>query len=128
MRFRLPVLLCLLPIVALAETFDDRVRIAEEIESEEAHKPYIKEVYSAVGPHMGSTMRHCFETVNDPKTDTFYLVASISNKGRPRRVEVRPSTNIARCFAKGIEEADFPQPPALPDHDGFPIVIEMRIE
>ncbi len=118
---------CLIPSMALGDSFDDRVRIAEEAEEADQYKWYQKEMYSEIGQHLANTMRNCFETVEDPKTDTFFLVASVTDAGKASRIIVRPSTNIARCFAAGVEKATFPKPPVYPGEDGFPIVIEMKI-
>ena len=118
---------CLVPSIALGDSFDHRVRIAEEAESADQYKWYQKEMYAEIGQHLANTMRSCFETVADPQTDTFFLVATVTGAGKADEIEVRPSTNIARCFAEGVEKATFPKPPVYPGENGFPIVIEMKI-
>lgn len=128
MRSKVITIFCFLPPIAFGDTFDDRVRIAEEAELADGYKWYQQEMYSEIGQHLANTMRGCFETIEDPETDTFYLVASVSDTGVANRIEVRPSTNISRCFAEGVEKAAFPKPPDFPDEGGFPVVIEMKME
>jgi hypothetical protein len=91
-------LIALAPIVAWSQVFEDRVRIAKAAEDTEPYKSY-----------------------------PFVLVAEITREGKATAVEVRPSTNISRCFAEGVRTGVFPKPPEYPGREGFPIVLNMTI-
>ena len=121
------ILLALLATSAQAASFDDRVRIGRETGKMEAYQQYQKTMYESITPHLGTTMKGCFETIRDPETGAFTLVADITSEGTARSIEIRPETNIARCFARGFGEASFPRPPAVPGHDAFPLVIDLNM-
>jgi hypothetical protein len=108
--------------------FDTRVELGKEAEEKEEFKAYHSAMQRRIGNHLAETMRACFANVPDPESTPFVLVADITAEGAARAVEVRPATNIASCFAQGFALASFPAPPPYPDHDGFPITIEMHIK
>ena len=120
-------LLAVVSMSAHAASFDDRVRIGQEIGKMEVYQPYQKTMYQSITDHLTNTLKRCFEEMRDPQTEVFTLVADITSHGTARSIEIRPETNIARCFAKGFGEASFPQPPAVPGHDAFPIVIDLNM-
>jgi hypothetical protein len=112
---------------AHAASFDERVRIGRDIGKMEVYQPYQRVMYESITNHLEKTMRRCFGAIKTPQTEPFTLVADITLEGVARSVEIRPETNIARCFAKGFGEASFPPPPAVPGHDAFPIVIDLNM-
>lgn len=115
-------------IAAHAQTFEDRVRFAKEIEASDLYKAYQRVMYQRVGQHLANTMKTCFETIANPRADAFTLIADVTSTGRLRAIEVRPDTNIAKCFTEGVVAAAFPPPPAIPARDAFPIVIDMKMK
>lgn len=110
-----------------AASFDERVRLGREIGKMEVYQPYQKRMYQSITNHLTNTMKRCFEETRNPQTEAFTLIADITPEGTARSIEIRPETNIARCFAKGFGEASFPPPPAVPSRDAFPIVIDLNM-
>ena len=108
--------------------FDDRVELGEAAEQREELKTYRSAMERQVGGHFAETMRSCFAAIPNPETAPFVLIADITSEGMASAIEVRPPTNIARCFAAGVAKASFPRPPPSRNDDGFPITIKMRIE
>lgn len=92
----------------------------------EAYQPYQRAMYKSITGHLEDTFKKCFDTTRDAQMDPFTLVADITPEGTARAVEIKPETNIGRCFAKGFEAASFPQPPAVAGHDAFPIVMDLN--
>ena len=127
MKLAALLLLAVISMSAHAASFDDRVRIGKEIGNMAVYQPYQKTMYQSITNHLTNTIKRCFEETRNPQTEAFTLVADITSEGTARSVEIRPETNIARCFAKGFGEASFPQPPAVPGHDAFPIVIDLNM-
>jgi hypothetical protein len=108
--------------------FDTRVELGEAAERNEEFRSFHAAVERAAGDHLAETMRSCFATGQNPNTAAFVLVADIGAEGTAKAIEVRPATNIARCFAAGFATARFPVPPPHAGHDGFPVTIKMRID
>jgi hypothetical protein len=119
--------MCVLPSYAYVETFAERVRLAKAAETAEAYKSYQPVFLRGISDPMAQIMRACFAKTEKPHADSFVLVADITREGKAQAVEVKPTTNIATCFAAGMSKASFPQPPAYPGRQGFPIAIEMKI-
>ena len=110
-----------------SEPFDARVRWAKAAEQKEEFKPYVAAMEQQAGAQYASAMRFCFATVPEPQSDSFTLVADIGPDGKLNAIDVRPTTNIAACFAAGLIHVSFPPPPTFSGHGGFPMTIEMRI-
>lgn len=113
---------------AHAETFDDRVRMANDAEQSDVYKPYQQLMIRAVATHLASALKECFAKVDRPQTDTFILVSDVTREGLTRSIEVSPATNIATCFGESFQSARLPPPPEFPGRDGFPIVIELQLK
>lgn len=109
-------------------SFDVRAELGEAMEQSDEFKTYHSGMNRRVGDQFADIMRSCFASVENPQTARFVLVADITAEGRADAVEVRPPTNIARCFAAGLKRTSFPIPPPFPDREGFPITIKMRIQ
>lgn len=110
-----------------AELFDVRVQLGKTAEGKEEFKAYQPAMFAQVGDHIAHTMRSCFATTAKSETAPFVLVADISPEGKAEAVEVKPATNIAKCFATGFTNAPYPKPPQYPNRRGFPVTIEMRV-
>jgi len=128
MRILIPILLLCLVSTASAETFEERVELARAAEKAADTKPYQKQMFDAIGPHLAAAMKSCFGSIKNPETEPFTLVADVTPEGRADAVDVKPNTNIAACFAKGFMSANFPPPPRFRDRSRFPMFIEMRIK
>ena len=113
---------------ASAETFEERVELARTAEQSEDTKPYPKQMFDAIGPHLATVMKSCFASIKNPETEPFILVADVTPEGMAHAVEVMPSTNVAACFAEGFASAKFPPPPRFRGRSRFPMFIEMRIK
>ena len=109
-------------------TFDDRVAMGKAAEQRPENKSYASELDRMVGNHFAQTMQSCFAAIREPQTEPFVLVADITSEGKAKAIEVRPATNIARCFATGFALAPFPTPPPYPCCEAYPVTIEMRIK
>ena len=109
------------------EPFEARVALGKAAEQRVEFKAYGAEFDQKVGDHFARTMQSCFAAVRAPETDTFVLVADITREGKATSIEVRPTTNIALCFAGGFASAEFPPPPVHPDRHAYPVTIEMHI-
>jgi hypothetical protein len=116
-----------LSIQAHAESFDDRTRLGKTAEVTEGFKEYQSVMYTQVGEYFASTLRACFDKTTKPELDTFVLVADIFQNGKAQAVEVKPATNIAKCFAEGFSKGKFPTPPRYPNRKGFPVTMETQI-
>ena len=112
---------------AHAESFEDRARLGKTAEVTEAFKQYQNVMHAQVGEYFASTMRTCFDKTTKPELDTFVLVADIFQNGKAQAVEVKPATNIAKCFAEGFSKGKFPTPPTYPNRKGFPVTMETQI-
>jgi hypothetical protein len=119
--------MCVLPSYAYAETFAERVRLAKAAETAEAYKSYQPVFLRGISDPMAQIMRACFAKTEKPHADSFVLVADITREGKAQATEVKPTTNIATCFAAGMSKVSFPQPPVYSGRQGFPIAIEMKI-
>ena len=127
MKLAAILLFAVISISAHAASFDDRVRTGRDIGKMEVYQQYQKMMYQSITNHLANTMKGCFETIRNPESEAFTLVADITAEGIARSIEIKPDTNIARCFARGFGEASFPQPPAVPGHAAFPIVIDLNM-
>ena len=112
---------------AFAGSFEDRVKRAKAVEETEAYKRYQGPMFKSIGDDMAYTMRSCFETIKNPDTRSFVVVADILHTGNATMIEVQPSTNVSMCFANGFSNLRFPTPPRLEDRFPFSITIEMGI-
>jgi hypothetical protein len=112
---------------AHAASFEERVRIGRDIGKMEAYQQYQKTMYESIANHLTNTLKRCFDTIRNPETVAFTLIADITSEGVARSIETWPETDLARCFARGFGEASFPQPPVVPNLGGFPIVIDLNI-
>jgi hypothetical protein len=122
------VLITMSPMLGWSQTFEERVRIAKAAEGAEPYKSYQTVMFGGVGNYLATTMKTCFNTIKEPKSDSFVLVAELTRDGKATAVEVTPLTNISNCFAEGVRTAVFPKPPEYPGRKGFPIVLEMAIK
>jgi hypothetical protein len=113
--------------LAHAEPFDIRVQLGKAAEQNAEFKAYQPAMFAQVGDHLAYTMRSCFETIQKPETEPFVLVADINTEGKAVAIDVKPTTNIAKCFSAGFAAAQYPQPPQYPGRKGFPVTLEMRI-
>jgi hypothetical protein len=109
------------------ESFDERVTLAKAAEADDQLKAYLPSMYGAVGPQVASTMRTCFDRTEGGDKSPFVLVADISAAGAAQNIEVKPSTNVSQCFARGFSSITFPAPPASTKRAAFPVMIEMRV-
>jgi hypothetical protein len=109
------------------ESFDERVTLAKAAEIDDQLKAYLPAMYGAVGPQVASTMRTCFDRTEGGDKSPFVLIADISPAGAAQNIEVKPTTNVAQCFARGFSTITFPSPPASAKRAAFPVMIEMRI-
>lgn len=107
--------------------FEARVEMGKKAEQDERFRAFHSAFEQQAGPHFAETMKSCFDVTPNPDTISFVLVADITGGGAAQSIEVKPETNIASCFAAGFAHAPFPPAPGYPDHDGFPIVIDMHI-
>jgi hypothetical protein len=113
---------------ANAESFDERAEIGRKVEAQTEYQPYIKKMYDAIGGQMAEAMRACFKFVAKSEDKPFTLVADVSVDGKVGKIEIRPRTNIANCFAQEFVSANFPIPPNVVGRNKFPVTIDMRIE
>jgi hypothetical protein len=128
MRILVLILLLCLVSTAFAETFEERVELARAAENAAETKPYQKQMFDAIGPHLSTVMKSCFASIKNPETEPFTLVADVTPQGVADAVEVKPNTNIAACFAKGFASANFPPPPQFRGRSRYPMFIDMRIK
>ena len=112
---------------AFGDTFQNRVTLAKAAEAAPAYSPYQKTMWQAAGPTLASGMKHCFDSIKNPPTTPFTVVADLRAGGTATRIEARPQTNISTCVAAVIAALHFPSPPEYAGHRTFPIVIEMRV-
>lgn len=127
-------LLCLVAFSALAHAapadpvlFDERVRLAKQAEDDEQFKAYPHALYRQARRHVANAMRSCIAASPRPKSRSFVLVADITAQGRADAVAVKPDNAVARCFAARFAAASYPQPPAYPGRDGFPVTLRVGV-
>ncbi|HEY4582034.1 MAG TPA: hypothetical protein VIG88_04095 [Lysobacter sp.] len=81
---------------------------------------------TAMGPAIHHVLVPCVPKGTDPgRGGEFVLVANVDATGRPSAIEARPSTPLARCFAKGFGALRLQPPPKRPSP--YPVVVEMQI-
>lgn len=108
-------------------SFDARVRLAQEAETDERFKTYRPAMLRRAGRQLARTMRHCIAASPQPAQKSVVLVADISAEGRATAVEVKPDNAVAGCVARGFAAASYPRPPAYPGRSGFPVTMKMRV-
>lgn len=110
-----------------AESFEARAQLGEAAEDRGEFKSYFSTMYKEIGEPMANIMRICFKNTLKPDSANFVLVADIEKEGNLDSIEVKPATNIAKCFAAGLIPVSFPKPPEYPKRHGFPLTIKMKI-
>jgi hypothetical protein len=110
-----------------AETFDDRVRIAQDVEDDAQYNNYRSAVLKKNSRHLVRTMRTCIAKSPKPAAKAFVLVADITADGKAHAVAVKPDTEVANCFASGFSSVSYPKPPQFPQRDGFPVMMKVRV-
>jgi hypothetical protein len=102
-----------------AETFDDRVRIAQDVEDDAQYNNYRSAVLKKNSRHLVRTMRTCIARSPKPAAKAFVLVADITADGKAHAVAVKPDNEVANCFASGFSSVSYPKPPQFPSGTGF---------
>lgn len=116
------------PLLAQADVsaeFDERVRIAKEAESDERFHPYPSLMYQHARRYLARAMRQCKAVSPKASGSSFVVVADIDRHGRTERVEVKPASPAARCFAARFSSAIYLEPPAYPGRAGFPVTMKI---
>lgn len=110
-----------------AETFDARVQRARALEDTPSGKAYQDSMWPLVKPFLEALIKQCI--ANDAKRDlkSFVWVATLTSEGKLADAQVQPETDIAKCFAQGMEQAPFPKPPQEFAEDGLPLTFNMRL-
>jgi hypothetical protein len=114
--------------VDAADSFSARVQRAKAIEDSAEGQSFQKVLWGQAGDHTAQTMRHCFPKGVKADTSSFTLVANLVPGRRLANLEVRPETQMSRCFADGFSKAPFPEPPESFGSEGLPLIIEMKIK
>jgi hypothetical protein len=86
-----PIAILLFAVISMsahAASFDDRVRIGRDIGKMEVYQQYQKMMYQSITNHLTNTMKRCFETIRNPETEAFTLVADITPEGIARSIEI----------------------------------------
>jgi hypothetical protein len=109
------------------ETFDDRVRIAQDVEDDAQYNNYRSAVLKKNSRHLVRTMRTCIARSPKPAAKAFVLVADITADGKAHAVAVKPDNEVANCFASGFSSVSYPKPPQFPKRDGFPVMMKVRV-
>jgi hypothetical protein len=105
-----------------APSFDARIAAAEAAISAPGGFAYD----TALVPAVHAAVLPCVPAGGDPaRGGGFTLVADVDAQGRVHAADVRPSSSIARCFAKNLGAVRLRPPPASPTH-AWPIVIRMQ--
>jgi len=118
----------LVSVVAVAsDDFDQRVAIAKALEDTPQGQAYDQILYGAIGEHIKKTMWRCFPSDKKADTEHFTLIADILANGKVSRVQVRPETEMSRCFGEGFADAPFPELPKYATGGSLPIFIKMNI-
>jgi hypothetical protein len=120
-------LLMVSAVVQAGDAFEERVQRAKALEDSPAGQAYQDVMWPKVEPFVAALTQKCIP--DDPKADvrSFVFVATLSADATLSEIEVRPVTDVAKCFAGGMRQAPFPRPPADLAAGGMPIVLNMRL-
>lgn len=118
-----------LPLVVTAQapdTFDQRVQVAREVETQPVPRQYIESILiPAMSSRMSEPTRSCLNRSGASK-EKFILVANIGRDGLPTDVDVKPPTNTAVCFSASFRELRLAPPPDS-QRGCLPIFIELTL-
>ena len=114
-------------IVQCANSFEDRVLRAKELEKTPAGKAYQSRMWPKVQPFVAELMQKCVPNDESADLRSFLFIATLSPDGELTQLEVQPETDVSKCFLRGMEHAPFPEPPTALAEGGMPIVLNMRL-
>lgn len=107
-------------------SFANRVARAKVLETNVEGKAYQPTMWDKIGNPATDALKGCLASNRPADTSPFTLVADIGTDGRPARVEVKPATPVARCFAGQFAAWSLPTPPRSPAP--YPVEIDFTIE
>jgi hypothetical protein len=128
MKILAPALFLLLASTAHSgESFEDRVRRANELERTAEGEAYQNAMWPLVGPVLADVASRCVP--DDPALEgqALTLVLTISPDGSPRDIEIQPGTTATKCIANKIARAPFPKPPQGFSAGGLPLVFVLHL-
>lgn len=112
---------------ASGRDFDDRVSRANAALASKQGGVYAEWVDEQIRPLITKTLQECFGAVDRPDNSGFLLVADVKRSGELSDVEVRPSTNISRCFAHSLESKVLQGPILAKEQRAFPLVLDLGV-
>jgi len=104
--------------------FDDRVKAAKALEDGAAGKAWQAALWDRIGNPATDALKGCIASNEPADRRAFTLVAFVDATGHSSRVEVRPATPVASCFAGQFAAWVLPAPPKAP----YPVEIDVTIE
>jgi hypothetical protein len=116
----------LFPFAAGAADFAARERVGKAALASAEGQKY----EGSWGEVIGTVMRTCIPpgSTSPANLGKFTFVANVDSAGRVSSVEVNPSTEVSRCFAKLFSAATLPPPPISGRVGGlFPIADVMSV-
>jgi hypothetical protein len=110
-----------------AESFDAGVQRAKALEETPLGRAYQDAMWPSLQPFMASLLKKCIS--DDPKADltSFAWVATLTSEGKLNAIQVQPTTEISKCFSRGMKHAPFPKPTKELAQHGMPITFNMRL-
>jgi len=110
---------------AIADNFAARVAEAKQAASSSDGARFD----AALAPHIKAALEACIPPGStDPSNlGAFSLVAYVSRDGVPNDVQVDPRTKVSTCFAERFSRSHLPVPPTHKSANGYPVLVEMRV-
>jgi hypothetical protein len=106
--------------------FSERVTFAKRAEEQSEIGDYLyKVVFPSIGSDMSSIMKDCL-TMPNASVGKFTVVAEITEPGQFDKIDYRPRTNTAGCFADGLASLQLPKS-KLCTCGSIPVVLDMAI-
>lgn len=115
------------PQAPAADSFSARVLRGKLVEAGFGGQAYQKQMWQQINDPVTELLKACIASNAPADKSPFTVVADLSPDGKPERIEARPATPVARCFANGFGKIALPPPPKLPDSTAYPIEIDVSI-
>ena len=109
------------------DTFAARVRSGKQAEAAATGTAYQKQLWARLGDAATVALTGCIARNAPADKSPFTVVADVPADGTPRRIDVRPATPVARCFAGWLGTMTLPTPPWHAGASGYPIEIDVSI-
>ncbi|WP_114240362.1 peptidase C13 [Dyella sp. C9] len=111
---------------AISDDFQARVSQAKLAEGAGSGPAYQKELWDRIGNPTTDAYKSCLASNTPADKTPFTLVANVMSDGKLARIQVQPTTEVAKCMAGQFSSWTLPVPPSSPVP--YPIEIDFSIK